>query len=140
MRTGKLEWQTIAQLTSLVTVDLDIQGYRDTVTFLVMPMSRSFDLILGNDWFLRRQAVISYKSFSLCISHKGKNYVLKAKDITYSLFPSVQSPKSTDIDTSQPQTFLLTQAKAKRAIRKRSQCFVLEMHYVQGSHVVRLRR
>ena len=91
-----------------VTVDMDIQGYRDTVTFLVMPMSQSFDLILGNDWFLRRRVVVSSRSFSISIAHKGNEYVLKAKDITHSLFPSVESPKSTDIDTSQPETFLLT--------------------------------
>ena len=116
-----------------VTIDIDIQGYREKVTFLVMPMSQSFDLILGNDWFLHRQAVISYRDFTISLVQKGKHYTLKAKDISRSLFTRLEAPKSTDIDPSQPLTFLLNKVQAKRIIRKGATCFVLDLQHVKGS-------
>ena len=38
------------QLVGSVDVTIDIQGYRDKIRLLVMPMAPTFDIILGSDW------------------------------------------------------------------------------------------
>jgi len=41
----------IVSIVGTVDIQVNIQGYKDKIRFLVMPMSPDFDIILGNDWF-----------------------------------------------------------------------------------------
>ncbi len=118
-----------------VTVDVDIQGYRDTITLLVMPMSKGYDLILGNDWFMKRQAVISYRDYTISLLHRGKDLTLKATTMAKSNVYEMRSPAqhNNTSDSETPHAFVMNMTQAKRQLRKRKDCYILDLQHVTGS-------
>jgi hypothetical protein len=105
-----------------VDLEINIQGYTDKIKFLVMPMTQDYDIILGNDWFLKRQVELSYGKMTATVHRKGKKYVLRPTTVRESATRTVQHPTANgkgDIDSSDPDSFVLNSAQAKRAIRNR---------------------
>jgi hypothetical protein len=105
-----------------VDLEINIQGYTDKIKFLVMPMTHDYDIILGNDWFLKRQVELSYGKMVATVHRNGRKYVLRPTTVRESATRTVQHPTANgkgDIDSSDPDSFVLNSAQAKRAIRNR---------------------
>jgi hypothetical protein len=105
-----------------VDLEINIQGYNDKIKFLVMPMTQDYDIILGNDWFLKRQVDLSYGKMTATIHQKGKTYILRPTTVRRSAKRTVQHPSRDNADTTDatnPDTFVLNSAQARRALRKR---------------------
>ena len=124
---------TTVRVLGTVDLHISINGYEDTVKLLVMPMSSSFDIVLGNDWAVKRQAVVNYRTYTLAILRKGKEFVLKPSQITKSSrkvlgYPS--SPNNPTINPDESDTFVLSYMQAKRVLRKRTDWASLELHHI----------
>ena len=124
----------VVPVAGTVDVDIDIQGYRDKVKFLVMPMSKGYDLILGNDWFIKRQAVLSYESKTVEVMRGGKRYKLLPRTSVASTARDLQHPvrESTfgDIDPTNHESFVLNYTQAKRVLKKRHDWHVVELQCI----------
>jgi len=125
----------VVKVAGTVDVEMDIQGYREKVKFLVMPMSKGYDLILGNDWFMKRQATLSYEDRTVVVMRGGKRFQLKPHAAMASTVRDLQHPvrdgDASDIDPSTPESFVLNYTQAKRTLKKRSDWHVVELHHVE---------
>ena len=58
--------------TEKATLDINIQEYEEKVTFLVCPMTRSIDVILGMEWMRRHNPDINWRTGTLTIPNAGE--------------------------------------------------------------------
>jgi hypothetical protein len=122
------------QVCGYVKLEFNIQGYKDTATFLVMPMTNDYDIILGNDWAIARGAIFNFREKQLTVKRQGKDFILKPCRMSKTNKASLQYPEKDvddDFDTTNPEQFVLNSAQAKRVVRKKlKNCTMLGVDYL----------
>jgi virulence-associated protein VagC len=112
-----------------VKLEFNIQGYKDTATFLVMPMTDDYDIILGNDWAIARGAIFDFREKQLTVKRQGKDFILKPCRMSKTNKASLQYPEKDvddDFNTTNPEQFVLNSAQAKRVVEEKAK----ELHNV----------
>jgi transposase InsO family protein len=123
------------------TVDLEVmvQGFKQVIRFLVIPMAEDMDLIIGNDWLHKHKAVLDYEQSTVSFWHNGKRLVLQPTGTQQSVKRVLEAAgerESEDADSAAGQegnVQILNFAKAKKIIRDRDDWMVLQLHHVAGS-------
>jgi len=117
------------------TTDLtiNIQGYQDQVKLLVMPMSTSFDIILGTEWARKRGAILNYRTNTVTVHHKGQQHVLHPDAMTKSTPHSLQYPDKADKDPEDTANYVLSYAQGQRTIADRTDWVPIQLQFVEGS-------
>jgi hypothetical protein len=122
------------QVCGYANLEFNIQGYKDTATFLVMPMTTDYDIILGNDWAIARGAIFNFRDKQLAVQKYGKDFVLKPRRLSKTSNPKLHHPEKDtedDFDTTDPDKFVLNSAQAKRVMRKKlKNCTVIGVDYL----------
>ena len=114
---------THATVTGTVDITLNINGYQEPMKFLVIPMATNFDIVLGNDWALSRQAVIDFGDMAIRVQHKGRSHTLRPTGFGEHFPRTLNFPcksGTSDFDSSTPSSFILNAAQAKRFLARRT--------------------
>ena len=92
-----------------------LQHYHAKLTFLVIPLSHQFDIILGDEWLKTHKAVIDMAHAKCTLVHKGIDIVLQGQS----------SNPSTGVPSPDPP--ILSAMQLKRVVRKGANHFSLVM-------------
>jgi hypothetical protein len=127
------------QVTGTTDIEVMVQGFKQVIRFLVIPMAEDMDLIIGNDWLHKHKAVLSYEHSTVSFWHDGKRLVLQPTGTAQSV-KRVHGPAGgmdadeDDNDAKEKGNVqILSFAKAKKVIRDRDDWMVLQLHHVAGS-------
>jgi hypothetical protein len=127
------------QVTGTVDLEVMMQGFKQVIRFLVIPMAEDMDLIIGNDWLHKHKAVLSYEHSTVSFWHNGKRLILQPNSTTQSVkrvhgpAGGMEADEEGDEANEKGNVQILSFAKAKKVIRDRDDWMVLQLHHVTGS-------
>jgi hypothetical protein len=117
-------------------IEVTVQGFKQVIRFLVIPMAKDMDLVIGNDWIHKHKSVLDYEQSTVSFWHNGKRLVSKPTGAHQSVKRVLEAAREREADDAnhgagedgnvQIHDFV----KAKKIIRVQDDWTVLQLHHV----------